>query len=418
MKALHKSGQNRAGRNSGWARLALLILAVVLALPLAAPPAAAQEPVPRRNLLDYLFGGPRYERDDRYERPPPYSRRRYDRDGSIIEMSPRPRNRSPGRAAAPRPVQPVAPPAPEPVAKLGNARQILVVGDFMAGGIGSELETAFANAPGVAITERSDGSSGLVREDHFDWPAELPVMLDEVKPAVVVVMLGANDRQQMTIGGSIKEKFRSDAWFKEYERRVTELAGIVASRKLPLLWVGLPSFQSPTATADAVTLNAIFRNQVEKVGGEFVDIWEGFVDEDGKFIVTGSDVNGQQVRLRGSDGITFTKAGKQKLAFYVEKLARRHLGEMASPDVVKLDGSNLPALSALPVSPGQQVPTHPISLSDPELDGGKDLLGAAPLPSVLVETPRDKLVRRGELAPAPAGRIDDYRIPAVSAATR
>ncbi|EUB97110.1 protein of unknown function DUF459 [Rhizobium sp. CF080] len=418
MKALHKSGQNRAGRNSGWAPLALLILAVVLAMPLAAPPAAAQEPLPRRNLFDYLFGGPRYERDDRYERAPPYSRRRYDRDGSIIEMSPRPRNRSPGRAAAPRPVQPVAPPAPEPVAKLGNAKQILVVGDFMAGGIGSELETAFVTSPGVVITERSDGSSGLVREDHFDWPAELPVMLDEVKPAVVVVMLGANDRQQMTIGGSIKEKFRSDAWFKEYERRVTELVGIVTTRKLPLLWVGLPSFQSPVATADAVTLNAIYRNQVEKAGGEFVDIWEGFVDEDGKFVVTGSDVNGQQVRLRGSDGITFTKAGKQKLAFYVEKLVRRHLGEMASPDVVKLDGSNLPALSALPASPGQSVPTHPISLSDPELDGGKDLLGAGPLPSVLVETPRDKLVRRGELAPAPAGRIDDYRVPAVSAATR
>ncbi|MDR6817003.1 hypothetical protein J2X76_002176 [Neorhizobium sp. 2083] len=427
MKALHKSGRNEAGgngarrntvsRNKGSARLPLLFLAVVLALPVSTVPAAAQEPPPRRNLLDYLFGGPRYERDDRYEQPAPYGRRRYERDGSIIDMRPRPR-RSPGRAAAPRPVQPIVPPAPEPVAKLENAKQILVVGDFMAGNIGSELETTFAAAPGVAITERSDGSSGLVREDHFDWPAALPAMLDEVKPAVVVVMIGANDRQQMTIGGSIKEKFRSDAWFKEYEHRVTELVGIVATRKLPLLWVGLPSFQSPLATADAVTLNAIYRNQVEKAGGEFVDIWEGFVDEDGKFVVTGSDVNGQQVRLRGSDGITFTKAGKQKLAFYVEKLVRRHLGEMASPDVVKLDGSNLPALSALPASPGQAVPTHPISLSDPELDGGKDLLGAGPLPSVLIETPRDKLVRRGELAPAPAGRIDDYGVPAVSAATR
>ncbi len=432
MKALHKSGrneasgniagrngtlQNKAPRNRGWVRLALLLLAMLLALPVASPPAAAQEPVPRRNLFDYLFGGPRYERDDRYERPAPYSRRRYERDGSIIDMRPRPRNRSPGRAAAPRPVQPMVPAAPEPVAKLDNAKQVLVVGDFMAGGIGSELETAFATAPGVSITERSDGSSGLVREDHFDWPAELPVMLNEVKPAVVVVMLGANDRQQMSIG-STKEKFRSDAWFKEYERRVTELVGIVASRKLPLLWVGLPSFQSPVTTADAVTLNAIFRNQVEKAGGEFVDIWEGFVDEDGKFVVTGSDVNGHQVRLRGSDGITFTKAGKQKLAFYVEKLVRRHLGEMASPDVVKLDGSNLPALSTLPAAPGQQVPTHPISLSDPELDGGKDLLGAGPLPSVMAETPRDKLVRRGELGPAPAGRIDDYRVPAASAATR
>ncbi len=49
-------------------------------------------------------------------------------------------------------------------------------------------------------------------------------------------------------------------------------------------------------------------------------------DENGKFVISGSDINGQQVRLRGSDGINFTKAGKRKLAFYVEKEIRRVLG--------------------------------------------------------------------------------------------
>ncbi|WP_245423007.1 MULTISPECIES: DUF459 domain-containing protein [Neorhizobium] len=414
MKTLQESRQNRT-----WLRAFLFLLALVIALPVQLRTATAQEPAPRRNIFDMLFGGPRYERYERYEPYEPRPRRRYQRDGSVIEMRPRPRNRgTAGRAAPPRPQQQaITPPAPEPVAKLENAKQVLVVGDFMAGGVGSELENTFAMSPGVVISERSDGSSGLVRQDHFDWPGQLPVMLDELKPTVVVVMLGANDRQQMSIGSG-KEKFRTDAWFKEYEARVAGLAGIVAARKVPLLWVGLPSFQSPSMTSDAVTLNAIYRNQVEKAGGEFVDIWDGFVDEDGKFVITGSDVNGQQVRLRGSDGITFTKAGKQKLAFYVEKFVRRYLGEMASPDLVKLDGTNLPPLVTLPAAPGQAVPVHPISLSDPELDGGKDLLGAGPLPTVMVETPRDKLVKRGELAPPPAGRIDDYRIPAAGAATR
>lgn len=406
MKALWNTG----GQGS-WARLGVAFLALMLALPVGISSATAQERAPRRNLLDLLFGGPRYERYERYEPYERAPRRRYGRNGSVIEVKPRPSRPSPRRAAAPRPPQPVVPPPPEPVAKLEDARQILVVGDFMAGGLGGELEISFAASPGVAVTERSDGSSGLVREDHFNWPAELPAMLDEVKPAIVVVMIGSNDRQQMQTS-DMREKFRSEAWFKEYEARVAKLAGIITSRKLPLLWVGLPSFQSPSMMADAVTLNAIYRSQTEKAGGEFVDIWEGFVDEDGKFILTGSDVNGQQVRLRSSDGITFTKAGKQKLAFYVEKLVRRHLGEMTSPDLVKLDSSSLPSLSALPVEPGQAIPTHPISLSDPELDGGKDLLGAAPLPSILVETPRDKLVKRGEIAPAPAGRVDDYRVPA------
>ena len=88
---------------------------------------------------------------------------------------------------------------------------------------------------------------------------------------------------------------------------------------------------------------------------------------------------GQQARLRGADGINFTTAGKRKLAFYVEKYARRHLGEVASPELVTLDATNLPEL-VLPPSPTASVPVQPISMLDPELDGGTELLGAAAPP--------------------------------------
>ncbi|OHV84651.1 DUF459 domain-containing protein [Rhizobium sp. LCM 4573] len=402
-----------------WGRLVAILLALVVAVPPYAPPAAAQE---RRNLLEMLFGirprQERYDRYDRYERYEGYERYerrpRYNRrDRSVIETAPRrQRDRSSIRAATPRPQRPAAPPKPALIPKLENARKILVVGDFLAGGLADELETAFETSPSVAVENRTNGSSGLVREDHYDWPPALPKLIGEVDPAIVVVMIGANDRQQMQIG-SISEKFRTDAWFKEYEQRVSRLAAIATARKLPLLWVGLPSFQSPSMMADAVTLNGIYRDQVEKAGGEFVDIWDGFVDEEGKFILTGSDMNGQQARLRGGDGITFTTAGKRKLAFYVEKLARRHLGEMTDPDLVKLDGSNLPALATLPPA-ANAVPTQPISLADPELDGGTDLLGAGQLPVSLVQSPRELLVKRGELPPAPSGRVDDYRIPAAT----
>jgi uncharacterized protein len=395
-----KPRDRRAFRRMGGMLAAIIIL--VPSLPLTA---AAQEPLPRRNLFDMLFGGPRYER---YEQPRRYERNR--RGDSVIEMAPRRERRGPARASAPRAAAPVTPPKPEPVAKLENARRILVVGDFFAGNLGGELDRTFEASPGVAVTTRSDGSSGLVRDDHYDWLAELPGILDEVKPNIVVVMLGANDRQQMTSGA--REKFRTDEWFAEYQRRVSEVARMVSSsRKLPLLWVGLPSFQSPSMMADAVKMNAIYRSRAEEAGGEFVDIWEGFVDEDGKFIVTGSDVNGQQVRLRGSDGITFTNAGKEKLAFYVEKLARRHLGDMASPELANLDAGASPD-TTLPGDASKALLAHPISLSDPELDGGKELLGALPEPEAGSQSPRDRLVKRGEMEPAPSGRIDNYKITA------
>ena len=295
--------------------------------------------------------------------------------------------------------------------KLGDARTILIVGDFLASGLGDGLTAAFETSPGVVVEARGNVSSGLVRDDYYDWPEQLPKMIDELKPAMVVVMIGANDRQQM-VTDTAKEKFRTDGWFTEYRRRVLSFGKEVTARKIPLLWVGLPAFQSDSMTADAVQMNQLYRNQVESIGGEFVDIWDGFVDENGTFIVTGSDVNGQQVRLRTSDGINLTQAGRRKLAFYVEKPARRLLGTQASPDLIRLDSSNLPGLG-LPANPVEH--TVPISLSDPNLDGGAELLGARPPPVALTRSPRDLLVEQGEMTPAPPGRVDDYRLPAAKA---
>ena len=75
-------------------------------------------------------------------------------------------------------------------------------------------------------------------------------------------------------------------------------------------------------TASMLAFNDIYRRNIESVGGSFVDIWDGFVDENGVFQQTGPDMNGLPARLRGSDGISFSKAGKRKAAFYAEKPLR------------------------------------------------------------------------------------------------
>lgn len=383
-------------RKFGWR--ALLSATLVLSFSAPADFAGAQERYYyRRSFWDVLLG--RRYIDQRYSQPPEVRRAPPQR-----QLRRRPALPSPTRAAAP--VRPAAPIQQEPpVQKLQNAQKILIVGDFLASGLGDGMTEAFKTSPGVVVEARGNVSSGLVRDDYYDWPSQLLKMMDEVKPAMVVVMLGANDRQQMVTDAG-KEKFKTDGWYGEYQRRVVAFGREVTTRKIPLLWVGLPAFESPSATADAVQMNQLYRKQVEGVGGEFVDIWDGFVDENGQFIVTGSDINGQQVRLRTSDGINLTQAGRRKIAFYVEKPARRLLGMQASPDLVRLDTSNAPHLGQ-PSSPLGL----PISLSDPNLDGGKELLGGMQLPVSQTKSPRDMLVEEGKMEPAPAGRIDDYRLP-------
>ena len=367
----------------------VILLAFMLAVSLGHSQAEAQE---RRTLFQLLFGAkPRPE-----PQVPIW-------DQPVKQVRPKPRKKA---TPAPADTTPVIP----AVEKAADARRILVIGDFLASGLGDGLNTTFASAADIAVETRGQVASGLVREDHYNWQEKLPAALDEIKPAMVVVMIGANDRQQMVVNGT-REKFRTQEWLDEYAARAAKLAGTVRGRNIPLVWVGLPAFQSPSMTADAVQFNGIYRAAVEKAGGEFIDIWDGFVDANGKFVITGSDVNGQQVRLRGSDGVNLTKAGRLKVAFYAEKSVKRLLGGAEPEHLVRLDAGNLPELLDLP--PAEQVKitrTPPISLMDPELDGGKELLGAAPARPAADTSARTLLVERGEVETPPAGRIDDYRV--------
>ncbi|KQV29213.1 hypothetical protein ASE23_13120 [Rhizobium sp. Root73] len=393
-----------SGRNSsnGFHRLfnGLIVVAIGLTAFVMEPPRPAQAQE-RRTILDMLFGFGRRQPPPVYDDAPIYEPRQRQ-----PQQQQRPKARKTQQKAKPAPVEP----APVVVEKLETAKKVLVVGDFMAGSLGDGLKTAFETTPGIVIETRANGSSGLVREDYFNWPENLPAYITETKPALIIISLGANERQQMAIG-SEKEKFRTDSWLAEYTRRTGAFAALARKDKTPLLWVGMPPFQSTSMTADMVTLNGIFRTETEKVGGTFVDIWDGFVDEDGKFVMTGSDINGQQVRLRGSDGINLTKAGKRKLAFYVEKDIRKLLGDAAASaqDIPGADGMK-DLVVAAPTANEDIIQTQPIGLDDPELDGSATLLGGGATLTSNGKSPRDRLVEKGEVAEAPVGRVDDFRL--------
>ncbi|MFC6490123.1 DUF459 domain-containing protein, partial [Nitratireductor sp. GCM10026969] len=271
-----------------------------------------------------------------------------------------------------QPAPRAAPAAPPAVEKLDNARVVLVVGDFLAGGLAEGLTAAYADSPGVRIVDRSNGSSGFVRDDFYDWNSEIGPILEEVEPSVVVVMIGSNDRQQLVVDGR-RERPQTEPWLAEYTRRVTRFTQAIEEADVPLVWTGLPPFESSSMSSDMLAFNDIHKTAVDAVGGTFVDIWEGFVDENGAFVFTGPDMNGQPVRLRGSEGINLTRAGKRKVAFYVEKPLGKLLGAAVSPDVEQLEMESLPA----PESPAETGRTGPISLVGPELDGGGELLGGS-----------------------------------------
>src|SRR5690606_10715209 len=199
------------------------------------------------------------------------------------------------------------------VTKSPEARVVLVVGDFLGSGLAEGLSTAFSENADIRIVDRTSGSSGFVRDDFYDWPAEIDGLITSVRPAAVVVMLGANDRQQMLVDGT-REAVRSENWNKEYASRASELAKAISARKVPFLWVGMPSFKSSKTMLDMLAFNVIYRVAAANAGGKFVDIWVGFVAENAPYMPPGPDINGQPARLRANDGINLARPGKRKAA--------------------------------------------------------------------------------------------------------
>ncbi|MCE7029351.1 SGNH family hydrolase [Jiella avicenniae] len=384
---------------------ALVALALLPFLAITGHPSSAVAQERPRTILDMLFGNGLQQ-----QRRRPY---RIDNRNSVSD-DPRPatrqapsrsqrksRSSAPApRASAPRPAQPAV------TEKAEDAKTVLVVGDFLAASLANGLKDAYADRRMVNVKAASNGSSGLVRQDHYDWPAKLGPLIEENEPAVVVMMIGSNDRQPI-YGENGTMSLRSPEWNAEYERRVGEIADIAAKHQVPLVWVGAPSFKFDRMSEDMVYFNDLYRQAAQRVSGEYVDVWEGFVDENDDFIYSGPSVDGQTVQLRNSDGITMTDAGNDKLAFFARKAVDRFVAtDTPAESFNDQAGIVLPPLA----SAATAVRSPPVSLADPALDGGDALLGGGTthIGLSLEPSPRDKLVLNGRGTGHVDGRADDF----------
>lgn len=352
----------------------------------------------RRTLFDMLFGNSRERQPQQNTVRPPVQQQQPRRTTTPVKKKP--------VVAKPKPVIAAPPPAPV-IAKNPDAAKILVIGDFIAGGLAEGLTETFAEATDLQVINRSNGSSGFVRQDYYNWSKELPAILAEQKPAVIVMMIGANDRQTLT-QKSISLVPDTDEWKKLYQARVDEFFQVSAKSGIPVIWVGQPPYQSAALSQTMLSLNTTYKQAVEQSSTKddtakavFVDVWDGFVDDKGGFTQTGVDVNGQTVRLRGNDGINMTAAGKLKLAFYVEK-PLRHLLKPAPSETTPTDNkSNEPM--AMPVQK-EITRIGPMKLNDLDQSGDDVLLGDTTT-AAKTSTPR------AENKPAPLGRADNFHWP-------
>ncbi|GJE15539.1 SGNH/GDSL hydrolase family protein [Methylobacterium marchantiae] len=338
----------------------------------------------------------------------------------------------------PRPAPAVAQPKPvQP--KTEPSIRIAVFGDSLASYLSRGLDDVFEENADVAILDRSKADSGLVRKDVVDWAKAAEDFLKTgPKVSYAVVMLGANDRQPIREGSESVDP-GTERWRELYRERVDALAKVFAIQKIPLIWVGAPPMRSESLTKDIATINDLIRDRVAKAGGTYVDIWPGFVDDRNRFVVSGPDLEGQEAKLRTSDGVHFTKSGARKVAHFADVELKRLMGSTpaeapAAASVATVPGPLLDGetaklddnaaidrqitamLPSLPEPPG--IPALPVKpAAGPIIPLGR--AEVTPGGMLISGRPRDgdasgnveRVLQRGS-APVPQpGRADDFKWP-------
>ena len=193
-------------------------------------------------------------------------------------------------------------------------------------------------------------------------------------------------------------------------KKIEELIAVLKSKGVPVLWVGLPAVRGPKGISDMLFLDALYRDGAGKAGITYVDVWDGFVDEAGRFLQRGPDFEGQLRQLRSNDGVYFTTPGARKLAHYVDReIARLMAGrsgpialpsEPATPDINAVPGQPAPRPMAGPI-----VPLVAASINNDQLLGGPGSRPAA------VDGLAARTLVKGEALAPPAGRADDFAWP-------
>jgi len=336
-----------------------------------------------------------------------------------------------------RPAAPVVVHDDPVIPKVDVAHHLLVIGDSLGHLLADGLEEALEDRPDLAVLQKAKPDSGLVRSDFYDWPKVTAELLAaDQKISLGVMMIGLNDRQAIREGDIVHEPL-SPRWLELYRERITAVAQIFAAKRIPLIWVGAPPVQNPRLSADFVTFNEQYRQEVERAGGEYVDLWGAFVDAENRYAAMGPDVSGQTMRLRLGDGIHFTAAGARKAAHFVDVLIRRMFQPGSGGNVIAVPA---PADVGAPSSPGrpggveqlidQMVTGLPAISLPPSLQAKPlagpilPLTGAAPQgeQALLVSIPEargreeiaaqlDRIFEQGILPEPKPGRMDDHRWP-------
>jgi len=156
--------------------------------------------------------------------------------------------------------------------------------------------------------------TGLTRPDFVDWSLVAQQQVADDDPDAVVVMMGGNDFQNMTLPNGAFFEAGTPAWTKEYQRRAEICMRIwTQGGKRRVYWLSMPPARNTSWAYDDRQINIALKRAAARVpGAEYLNIL-GPVTLRGRYTDFVTE-NGQPVLIREQDGVHLNEAGSAIVA--------------------------------------------------------------------------------------------------------
>jgi hypothetical protein len=214
---------------------------------------------------------------------------------------------------------------------LGTCK-VLVIGDSLGQNLGYGLLGQLRNKPGLTVTMKAKASTGLSNAWFYNWHVNQAAFIKTYKPNLVIVLMGANDRQNFVVNGKI-QTFGNLDWQKTYQTNVTMLASAATASGAYVVWVGLPIMKPYNYAKGETLIDKLIAAAVPKTtGAQYIPLRELTADASGKYQQS-AIINGKYQVFRGGDGIHFSSVGQEVIATYTINKINRLFHVKLTPNI-------------------------------------------------------------------------------------
>jgi hypothetical protein len=206
---------------------------------------------------------------------------------------------------------------PTPESKL----RVAVVGDSLSQGLGPAIER-WLRADVSRVLSLGRQSTGLARQDYFNWRWAMRQIEDAFRPDLVFVLLGSNDDQSQVAPDGSAVRVGSAAWVRAYRERATAFLSEATSNGTHVVWVGIPVVQDHGRWDFYRRVNDLYRQTAEGDPlATYLDAWKLFQTRAGRYSAYLRNEQGALQQMRAGDGLHLTPDGYDYLARHAIRAA-------------------------------------------------------------------------------------------------